>query len=175
MTTVVTIPTVETARLRMRAPRLDDFEAHAAFRASARAQAVGGPYPRSTSFDHLAAIVGQWQLRGYGRWLVADRETDAPLGIVGLFHPEDWPEPEIGWSLYDGAEGRGIGFEAAQAARAFAYDSLGWTTVASLIAPDNLRSIALARRLGAEPDGTYTHPAHGLLQIWRHPGPEALR
>jgi len=32
----------------------------------------------------------------YGPWLlVADRKTDIALGLVGLFYPTDWPEPEI--------------------------------------------------------------------------------
>ena len=47
--------------------------------------------------------------------MVADRETDEPFGVVGIYHPLDWPEPEIGWSLYANAEGRGIGYEAALA------------------------------------------------------------
>jgi len=174
MTGTITIPTIETDRLRLRAPRLDDLDAHAAFRASDRSRHVGGPFTRSESFSHLAGIAGHWQLRGYGRWIVADRATDAALGVVGPFHPEDWPCPEIAWTVYDTAEGRGIAFEAAQTARSYAYDTLGWTGAVSLIAPDNARSIALARRLGARPDGTHEHPAFGALQIWRHPGPEAL-
>ena len=38
-------------------------------------------------------------------------ETDAPLGVVGLMFPEGWPEPEIAWSLFDAAEGRGIALD----------------------------------------------------------------
>ena len=93
--------------------------------------------------------------------------------MVGLFYPEGWPEPEIAWTVFDGAEGRGIAFESATAARDHAYTALGWTTAVSLIAPDNPRSIALARRLGAVHDGDYPHPDHGTLQIYRHPAPEA--
>ena len=173
MTTTLAIPTIETERLRLRAPVMRDFDAHAAFRASDRSRTVGGPFTRADSFTHLCALAGHWQLRGYGRWIVADRETDAPLGIVGLYHPEDWPEPEIGWSVYDAAEGRGIAYEAALATRRHAYGTLGWTTVVSLVAADNTRSLALARRMGATQDGIHHHPTHGALQIWRHPGPEA--
>jgi RimJ/RimL family protein N-acetyltransferase len=110
-------------------------------------------------------------LNGFGRWIVADRATDAALGVVGPFFPADWPEPEIAWSVFAEAEGRGIAFEAASAARAFAYDRLGWTTAISLIAPENIRSAALARRLGCREDGTHDHPVHGAIPIWRHPGP----
>jgi RimJ/RimL family protein N-acetyltransferase len=174
MTTTIAIPTVESARLRLRAPRRADFDAFAAFRGSDRSRIIGGPYTPSEAFEQLAAIVGHWQLNGFGRWIVADRETDAALGVVGPFFPFDWPEPEIAWSVFEAAEGKGIAFEAAQAARAHAYGTLGWTTAVSLISADNARSVALARRLGCREDGVYLHPKYGTMTIWRHPGPEAL-
>ena len=82
---------------------------------------LGGPFTRIQSFETLSALVGHWHLRGFGRWIVADAATGAALGVVGPFYPEGWPEPEIAWSLFDGAEGRGIAFEAASAARDCAF------------------------------------------------------
>lgn len=171
--TVVRIPTLVTERLVLRAPRIEDFEGYAAFRASERARVLGGPFTRIQAFEQMSALVGHWLLRGYGRWMVADRSTEEPLGVVGLFYPEGWPEPEIAWSLFDGAEGRGIAYEAALAARRYAYGTHGWRTAVSLIAPDNARSIALAGRLGARRDGEYPHPVFGPLEIYRHPAPES--
>ncbi len=173
MTATFSIPTLTTGRLTLRAPRMADFETYAAFRGSERARFVGGPDPRPVAFTQFSALVGHWAMRGYGRWMVADRTTDEPLGIVGPFFPEGWPEPEIGWTLFGGAEGRGIAQEAALAARDYAYGTLGWTTVVSLVAPDNTRSAALAERMGCRPDGEYPHPLFGPLVIWRHPGPAA--
>ena len=120
----VVIPTLHTRRLTLRAPLASDFEAYAAFRASPRTALMGGPYDRSDAFHQFCALWGHWQARGFGRWMIADRDSDDPLGVVGLFHPEDWPEPEIAWSLFDKAEGQGIAFEAALAARDFAYREL---------------------------------------------------
>lgn len=168
------IPEIETERLRLRLPRASDLPAHVAFRASERSRGVGGPFDAASSFHHLAGIVGQWQLRGYGRWMVADRKTDQPLGLVGIFHPDDWPEAEIGWTVYDDAEGKGIAFEAAIATRDFAYGALGWTRIVSLIMADNDRSIRLAERLGCRREKVHVHPVYGALDIWVHPGPEAL-
>lgn len=168
------IPTLRTERLVLRAPQPADFGPYAAFRGSERARILGGPFTPIQSFEALAGIVGHWHLRGYGRWIVADPDTDAPLGIVGLFYPEGWPEPEIAWSVFEAAEGRGIACEAALAARGYAYGTLGWTTVISLIAPGNTRSIALADRLGAVHDGEYRHATLGPLRIYRHPLPERL-
>ncbi len=173
--TTVHIPTLETERLRLRAPMPGDFEAYAAFRASERARVLGGPNSRTEAFQMFCGLVGHWHLRGFGRWLVADLATDEPLGIVGLYYPEDWPEPEIGWSVFGSAEGRGVAYEAATATRAYAYDTLGWSTVASMIVPGNTRSEALAERMGARIESQIPHPLHGALNIWRHLGPEAER
>lgn len=169
---LIRIPVLQTARLVLRAPEARDFDAYAAFRASPRSVTVGGPFDRTAAFNQLAAIIGHWQLRGFGRWIVADRRSDAAIGVAGLHHPEDWPEPEIAWSLFDGAEGQGYATEAAIAARSYAYDVLGWDTVASIILPDNARSLAVAARMGAVRDGTHDHPHLGPLQIWRHSPPD---
>ncbi|MEM9138761.1 MAG: GNAT family N-acetyltransferase, partial [Pseudomonadota bacterium] len=96
------------------------------------------------------------------------------VGRVGLWFPDGWPEPEIGWSLTAEGEGRGIAHEAALAARAYAYDTLGWTTAISLISPDNVRSIALAERMGCTREPDFEHAEYGTMGVWRHPGPEAL-
>lgn len=174
MSATFTIPTLETDRLTLRAPTAEDFDAYAEFRASERAVHVGGPYRRHQAFDQLCAIVGHWHLRGYGRWLVADKFTGAPLGIVGLFYPDDWPEPEIGWSVFEAGEGRGIAYEAAVATRAYAYDTLGWVRVISCVAPDNARSVALAKRMGCTRESTFQHPELGPLDIYRHLAPKDL-
>ncbi|MXQ09490.1 GNAT family N-acetyltransferase [Alphaproteobacteria bacterium GH1-50] len=175
MTVAFRIPEIETERLRLRLPKASDLDAHIAFRASERSKGVGGPYDAPSSFHHLEGIIGQWQLRGYGRWMVADKDTDAPLGVVGIYHPMDWPEAEIGWSLYEAGEGRGIAAEAARATRDYAYRTLGWDRIVSLIMPDNDRSIRLAERLGCTNEKPFVHPVFGTLDIWVHPAPEALQ
>lgn len=168
---MTTIPTLTTERLTLRAPRLSDFDAYAAFRASERAHFVGGPDNQIKAWGQFIGLPGQWAIRGYGRWIVADRATDAPLGVVGLLYPMGWPEPEIAWSMFAEGEGRGLAEEAALAARHYAYTTAGWTTAISLIDPANTRSVALAERLGCHPDGTYQHEIFGAMQIWRHPAP----
>ena len=168
------IPTIETERLLLRAPDMTDFEVYAAFRTGPRSVGVGGPYSKAQAFDSLGEIIGHWQLRGFGRWMAADKETNVPMGVVGPYHPEDWPEPEIAWTVFDNAEGKGIAFEAAMASREYAYNTLGWKTAISCIFPDNLRSIALAERMGATVDGHFVHEDIGRLNIYRHPSSEAL-
>ncbi|MEM1431628.1 MAG: GNAT family N-acetyltransferase [Pseudomonadota bacterium] len=171
--TLIRIPTVETERLRLRAPKPGDFEAYASFRHGPRSHSVGGPFTREQAFVQFCALVGHWHMRGYGRWIVADRATDVTLGAVGPYYPEGWLEPEIAWAMFDGHEGKGYATEAARAALDFAFGTLGWQTAVSLVAPDNHRSAAVAQRVGAVREGVYHHESIGALDVWRHPKPGA--
>ncbi len=175
MSVTFTAPTLETERLILRAPQLSDAEAHAAFMASERAEFVGGPTTTERAWRVLALEVGHWVLRGFGRWVLIEKGADTPIGIVGLWRPEGFPENELGWDLFDDAMGKGYATEAARAARAYAYQTLGWTTLTSMIDPRNAASAAVATRLGAAFDYEYEHPHFGPVTIWRHPGPEDLR
>lgn len=168
------IPTLQTQRLILRAPNAGDFDAFAAFYASPRAQFVGGPLDAEASWRMLAMEIGHWTLKGFGRWAVEAKDSGDTVGIIGLFDPQGWPEPEIGWDLFNGHEGHGYATEAATAARAYAYDILGWSTAISLVVPDNVGSAAVAKRLGAQRDGSFTHARHGFMHIWRHPDADAL-
>ncbi|MEZ5798748.1 MAG: GNAT family N-acetyltransferase [Paracoccaceae bacterium] len=175
MITLSGIPILDTPRLRLRAPRLADFEVFAAFMASPRSQHVGGPQGRTLSWRSFCHLTGHWVHRGYSMFIFARRDTDAALGMAGPWCPEGWPEPEIGWSVWaPEAEGQGLAFEAATATRRWSYDTLGWTTAISLIVSGNTRSETLARRMGATHEADFTHETFGKSRIFRHPGPEAL-
>ena len=166
-------PVLTTARLVLRAPGPADFEGFAAYVASDRSRFTGGPMTRELAWRAFGHLVGHWVLRGWGPFVVT--AGGQALGAVGPFYPEGWPEPEIAWTMWaPEAEGKGYALEAAQAARAHAYGALGWRTAISMIDPDNARSIALARRMGCTPDGTFAHERHGLCHIWRHPGPQEI-
>ncbi|WP_170476796.1 GNAT family N-acetyltransferase [Ruegeria arenilitoris] len=168
------IPTVETERLIMRAPCEADFEAEAEFFNSEQSKFVGGPKRPDETWRSIAMLLGHWAMRGYGFWGVEEKNSGAYVGRVGLWYPHSWPEPEIGWTLMNHATGKGYATEAAIAARAHAYDVLGWATAISLIDPDNMASKAVAERLGAQFEYTYEHPAFGTMHVWRHPAPADL-
>jgi RimJ/RimL family protein N-acetyltransferase len=143
---------IDTERLRLRAPQLDDFESWAAFFATDRSVWEGGPLPREAAYRHWAADAALWLLRGYGAFGVEDRSTGAYLGEVGIYQPEGYPGPEFGWFVVPEAEGRGIAAEAARAALDWVRTTFDWAHVTSIIDPGNARSIALALRLGGTID-----------------------
>jgi len=167
------IPTVETENFRLRAPQMSDLKAYTEFCVSYRSVGVGGPFTEAQAFQRLAALIGHWGLRGFGRWMVADKMTDEPLGVVGLMHPTDWPEAEIAWTVFEQAEGKGVAYECALAARAYGYETLGLKTLISCTAEGNTRSEALAQRLGAAREDDFVHPDYGVMRVWRHLPPEA--
>ena len=168
MSLTLDIPRITTERLILRGPEERDFEAFAAFGASERSRFVGGPYPRFRSWGAFLGTFGHWALRGFGMWMLECRDTGATAGRIGMIDHDGWPEPELGWNIYDGFEGRGLAFEGARAARTHAARHLGRDSVISCIAPANTRSARLAERLGAWPerDGTLLDTP---VTIWRHP------
>ena len=150
---------IETDRLILRAPQFDDFDAMADFLADSRSETIGaGNMNRLEAWKVFSRIAGMWFLRGYGLFIVEDKATGKPVASIGPWNPITWPEPELGWSIWTAeAEGKGIGYEAAQAARDYAFEVLGWDTAVSYVDASNTRSIALAERLGAklDPDADY--------------------
>ncbi|MHA6324663.1 GNAT family N-acetyltransferase [Roseivivax sp. CAU 1753] len=163
-------PRLETERLILRGPELRDFDALAAFHADpVRAPGFGPVMARAETWRWWACNIGHWHIHGYGYFTVEDRASGQPAGISGIWNPEGWPEPELGWVVFDGYEGRGIAYEAALKAREWAYGPLGLTTLTSNIVPSNTRSKALARRLGAVHERTYDNPFMGIDELWRHP------
>lgn len=171
MTTTFSIPTLETERLILRAPREADFEAEAAFYETDASRFVGGPKPPHQTWRNQAMMVGHWAFRGYGFWALEDKDTGGYMGRVGLWYPHGWYEREIGWTLMPAATGKGYATEAALTSRAYAYDVLGWDTAISQIAPENEASKAVARRLGASFETMYEDPEFGEIEVWRHLSP----
>ncbi|MEO0623349.1 MAG: GNAT family N-acetyltransferase [Pseudomonadota bacterium] len=172
------IPVLETERLLLRAPQPQDGPGYVAFMMSERAQYVGGPLPERRAWYAFATEFGHWATRQFGMWAVTEKGSDICLGYVGCWCPQTWPEAEIGWTLWPEAEGRGIAYEAALAARAHAYGTLGWATAVSYIDYGNERSARLAERLGARLDPEALFPGHDMgaepCRVYRHPAPEDL-
>ncbi|GAB5448551.1 GNAT family N-acetyltransferase [Gymnodinialimonas sp.] len=165
------IPVLHTDRLTLRGPEARDWPAFRDFFATDRAAYTGGPKDAKSAWILFAAELGHWQLNGFGMWTV--EHAGVPIGLVGCWYPDTWPEKELGWLIWDGYEGQGFAFEAAVAARAQCYGPFGWPTAVSYIHRDNARSIALAERLGCVRDAGAVHPNADAL-VFRHPSPEAL-
>jgi RimJ/RimL family protein N-acetyltransferase len=146
----MTAPVLETPRLRLRPHRMEDMDALWAFYQTPRAEYVGAPKNRTHMFYGLSSEVVSWDWMGHGAWAVDTKEGDL-IGQVGITQPPHYPEREIGWIFFEHAEGKGYATEAATAALGWAWEQ-GFETLVSYITPENVRSRALAERLGATHD-----------------------
>ena len=118
---------------------------------------------RMEAWRHLAMIVGHWHLRGFGMWGVEELETGRLAGRVGFHEPDGWPEFELGWTIGRAFWGKGYATEAARAALRYAFLEMGRDHVISLIDPQNVRSIAVADRLGETVEGHWDFGEHRLI------------
>lgn len=168
MTLPFAIPVLETDRLTLREPREGDLPAFTAFAASDRTRFIGGPGDALDSWRGFLRQIGHWAFRGYGWWVIEDRATGQVAGRCGVGFHLHYPEPELGWQVYDGFEGRGLAHEAALAARRHAQTVQGLGPLISMIDPENTRSLRLAERLGARFERMGEIEGHPC-QIWRHP------
>ena len=173
MTPLTAIPTLETKRLILRAPGPQDHEVFAAFLGSDATQYIGGKRTEAQSWRYLCEVLGQWTMRGFGRWMVTLKADDTAIGLVGLHQPLDWPGQEVGWYIWAGT-GKGYAREAGQAARDYAYETLGWTTAISMIDMGNGPSVRVAEALGAVREDDYDFPDHGPVMVYRHPTPQEV-
>ncbi len=175
ISTLANTPVLTTDRLTIRAPQAGDEAYMIPFAMSDRAKWAGG----GTEFDlgkawrMFAIIAGHWIIRGYGTFIFCDRADGRPIGGAGPWHPGNWPEKELGWTVWDPAdEGKGLAHEAVVAVRRHVYEALGWETAVSYIAIGNMRSRALAERLGCKLDEAAAAPnPETPTWVFRHPGP----
>jgi RimJ/RimL family protein N-acetyltransferase len=144
------IPKLETERLILRGCKREDFEAYARFMSDPDVMRYlsGEPITRGEAWRNMAAIIGQWTLRGYGRWAVERKSDGAFIGIAGLNHPEGWPGLEAAWTLGKEYWGQGYASEAGQASLDYAFLTQDVAQMISLIDPRNTGSQKVAERIG---------------------------
>lgn len=163
-------PVLETERLILRPPTVDDFERWAEMMADpVAAQFIGGVVPKPVAWRIVTQVRGAWALTGISMFSVIEKARNVWIGRVGPWQPFAWPGTEVGWGLHRDAWGKGYALEAAIAAMDYAFDSLGWTEVIHCINPENARSRALARRLGSTIQRQGRMPApydHETIDVW---------
>lgn len=165
------VPTLETARLRLRAFRESDLEAFAAMQADPEVMRHIGPAgatrTRAESWTGMAVAMGQWVLKGFGMWAWEERASGRFVGRGGILEPYGWPMPELGYALVRDAWGQGYAQEACRAALEWGYRELGRPEFASFIKPGNEPSRRTAGKLGAVFEGM-TELMGTPCELWMH-------
>lgn len=153
---------LDTARLILRRPQGADLPAYRRYCLSDRTRFTGGPYTAAAACEKLAAMIGHWDIRGFGRLILCDRISGRAMGHVGALQLEDNHVPEMTWTLWSGAdEGQGLAQEAARAYLHHAHLTGRFPALVAHVEADNRRSCQLALRLGAVCD--LTAPAPGWM------------
>ncbi len=115
-------------------------------------------WPRPYSREEAEAWVRRQRERyardGYGYWLAVERATGRPVGQAGLLTMEldGVEEAALGYIIHRPFWRRGYATEATAATLDYAFGTLGKARVIAPIRPENEPSLAVARRLGMEPE-----------------------
>lgn len=149
---------IDTRRLTLREPGPQDVDALIDFYKSERSAMAGGNVSHFEAVTRAYALLGHWRHRGYGLFTVTLTGNNIALGMAGPYFPPGRPEKEIGWVLFHGAEGNGYATEAAKATVNYAFDVLGWTEIVHYIAYENVKSVAVAERIGSVFDAESPQP-----------------
>ena len=167
---LIVAPTLRTARLILRAQRPSDTEPlMAAFADDDYSRFITREQrglSRLEAWRPIALVPGMWAANGYGQWMVEERATGLPVGRLGPWAPEGWPDFEIGWSIFPAHQGRGFAAEGAAAALVWAHQTIGRDYVIHLIDPANIASERVARKLGAAVTGSWDSSFVGPVNIW---------
>lgn len=143
-------PTLETERLILRPPRLEDFDAWAAFMDDGEhVRYVGGRQSRPVAWRNMMSVIGSWTAYGFAFFSVIEKSSGRWIGRVGPWRPEGWPGTEVGWGIVADSCGKGYAVESAEATMDWAFEALGWTKVIHTIDLANVPSKKVAAGVGA--------------------------
>jgi RimJ/RimL family protein N-acetyltransferase len=146
-----------TPRLVLRDKRADDFDFVASLYADEQVMrwiGDGRTLPRAEIEARFFRVLSIESEPGHERWdafkIVARKADGVRVGQAGMLRCEidGAPEIEIGWWLAPLAWGLGYATEAACALRDFAFTELRLDHLSIVLQPENVRSVAVARRVG---------------------------
>lgn len=160
---------IETERLLLRLPRLEDVDAYArafADRETMRYLGDGSTATREQVERGIGFWLDRWEVNGVGLFSVESRETGQLVGRVGflVWDTASWDtssfaeageraEVELGWTMFREHWGHGYATEAALALRDWGIAERGLTRLISLIRHGNDRSVRVAEKIGETYEG----------------------
>ena len=169
------VPIVETARLRLRAFQLADFDAYLAMsRHPDVYRYLTGTEPSEEAMWIVALrMTGHWALQGFGFWAVEEKASGQFIGVLGFadarrdIEPAIKGYPEMGWVLAAHTHGQGYASEAVAAALAWAEGHFGPTRIFCLMDPANAASRRVAEKFGFREYARTTYHGEPALLLER--------
>ncbi|MES2764053.1 MAG: GNAT family N-acetyltransferase [Bacteroidota bacterium] len=98
--------------------------------------------------DIVKYVIGQYEKNGYGRWLVADKESGEPLGWCGLKYHEDTKDTDLGYRFMQKYWGKGYATEASLACIDHGFNVLKLKRIIGNAMVENSASINVLKKAG---------------------------
>lgn len=153
------LPTLDSARLRLRHPRESDIPALLRVFGSAEDLQYWSHGPLSdegAAREYLASIESFWSKRELFQWAIADRDTDEMMGTATLNRwDQDNRHADVGFILARAFWGRGLAQEAVRRLLTFGFEEMDLHRVEADVDPENLASLALLETLGFQREGHF--------------------
>lgn len=164
------MPTIETARLRLRRLRPDDAEAYyqAVLSDADVMRYLPGsvPQPRErTESYYFVRFAEHWDQHGFGLWGVEHKADGRLIGHCGLMTVPDAEDVEIAYSLAKPYWGQGLAPEGARATLRYGFETLGMEQIIGLAVPENTASLRVMIKVGMTSQGL-TSQYHGMELAW---------
>ena len=162
-------PVIETERLRLRPPSMDDLaDHHANLGGDAEVAWLGEAGTLPESEKKLRHRIEHFERHGFGLWIVEDKAGGEFLGEAGIQYLEGSAEEvEVGYYLARSAWGRGVATEAGRAALAHGFQTLGLDHVVAVVRPENEGSKRVLAKLGLAFDHHAGHYGVERVEVWR--------
>ena len=104
---------------------------------------------------------------GYGLYCVELLDDGTPVGMCGFVRRNTLPAPDVGFAFLPEFEGRGYGFESAEAMMSYGRERLGFSEVLAITTLDNEASGKLLEKIGFAFDKTIETPEGETLRLFR--------
>ena len=174
---------IETERLVLRMPRLEDADAFVPFFADPEVtRFIGGVERAEAAPTIVARWLLYWERSGIGKFVVERRGDGCVVGRIGInvWDVRTWDQRplargdeaarlEVAWGLLRAHWGRGYAVEAAAAARDWFRAEHPGEELISLVNPANVASRRVAEKLGATARETVTLFDGSPAVVWVHP------
>ncbi|MFO1395011.1 MAG: GNAT family N-acetyltransferase [Steroidobacteraceae bacterium] len=143
---------IETARLRLRRPTLDDADFMLELlNDPGFLEHIGDRGVRDLGAARAyvgTAVLGSYERHGYGMRVVEVRASGERAGLCGLVRRDWLTDTDLGYAFLPAYRSRGYAEESAAAVAADAFGRLSMQRLVAIVSPANERSMSLLGKLG---------------------------
>ena len=153
----MSVPTISTARLTLRALRAEDLDALGAILGDPIGMSFyPHPFGRDESLAWIERDIARYADLGFGHLAVELNATGDLIGDCGptILDIDGVDEVELGWHIRRDLWSQGYATEAAIATRDWVFDGLGLERLISLVRPENVASCRVAEKIGMTAERT---------------------